>query len=1717
MPLSKPRLHVGSKSRHVLTLGILAAWASGVVLASDRIVDDPPAEAERVSYSRDVLPILRVECQGCHQPAKAGGGYAMSTRERLLQGGETGVEAIVPGHPEESYLLDQITPDDSGKVLMPKGKPALSDDQLALIERWIAEGAEVDSSGAERPVYDAENLPEYSRPPVVSSLAFSPDGSLLAVSGFHEVLLWKADGSELIGRLIGLSDRVEALAFSPDGSRLAVAAGRPSEQGEIQLWDVAKQSLDLSIPVTYDTIYGVSWSPDGTLVAVGCSDKSARAFDAKTGVQTLFMGSHDDWALDTVFSTDGSHLISVGRDGAAKLTEVATERFVDNITSITPGALKGGIAAVARHPERDEIVIGGADGVPKVYRVFRLVNRVIGDDSNIIRVLDPMLGRVHAIDVSPDGSLIAAGSGLDATGEVRVWAYDFDTTLPDEIKAIMAKVASTRSKEEADKLEAYTKQGVHQVSKLDLPGSIIYAVAFRPDGEELAVSGGDGVVRLVDPRSGSIVREFVAAPVSAEARSAIAAIPPLKDRPQEPIPTETPLPGSEVVALTVEPKAIELRGPFDYSQVLVTARLASGETIDVTRMVDPTFSTPTEVARLTRSGLLTPVADGQAVVGFHLGDQSVDLPVSISRMNESVAVDFVQDVAPALSKLGCNAGTCHGAAAGKNGFKLSLRGYDPIFDVRALSDDHASRRVNVASPSDSLMLRKPTGAAPHAGGVVMNPGEPSYEIIRRWIADGAPLDRSSARVAKIELTPSDPVVQAIGARQQVRVIATYTDGASRDVTRDAFVESGNTEVATASKSGLMTAIRRGEAPILARYEGAYAATTLTVMGDRDGFAWDQPPAWNRIDDLVAAKWERLKIAPSGLCTDEEFLRRAYLDLTGLPPTADEVRAFLADGRDTQVKRSELVDRLIGSEPFVDYWTNKWADLLQVNRKFLGVEGASAFRAWIRGEVEANRPYDEFVREIIAASGSNRDHPAASYYKVLREPDLVMENTTQLFLGIRFNCNKCHDHPFERWTQDQYYETTAYFARLGLRADPAAEGKTIGGTAVEEPKPLYEEIYDKPVGETVHIRTSEEVAPEFPFSCDYPSEGTDTRREELAAWLTSADNPYFARSYVNRLWGYMLGVGIIEPLDDIRAGNPATNPELLDYLTEEFVRHDFDPRHVMRLIGKSRTYGLSVSTNEWNEDDHANFSHANARRLPAEVLYDAVHRVVGSESDIPGVPPGTRAAALPDSGVELPSGFLDTFGRPARESSCECERSDGLQLGPVMALVSGPTLADAIADPKNELTKLVGSETDDDRLIGELFVRILNRAATEAELAACRASFEAVAETHRRLSEALGEAEVAFALDRPRLERGRAAVLDSAREALASYEADDAPKVAAEAEAKRTAAIAEAEKSLADYDAGPFAEKVAKWEAEQSTAVRWVALAPKSVEATTEATYEVLPDSSIFATGKPKKGTVTITAEVDLPTITGLRLEALPDDRLPSKGPGMASDGNFVLNEFVATVAPKADPAAAVPVKWVNPLADFSQSTFGVEEAVDGNTTVDSNGWAVSPATGVVHWATFEPEAPLDTSGGVVLTITIHHIFNDDWALGRFRLSATSLAKPIGLGLAEPLREILAVVPEIRTLEQRETLLNYHRALDADRGAKAAAIAAAKAPIPADPKLVEFKAAVTEAEKPIVPPARLVRLRADLEQSVQQAIAGRLTATQDIAWALINSPAFLFNH
>ena len=1670
------------------------------------------AEVKPVSYYKDIRPIFQANCQGCHQPAKDKGGYVMTDFKRLLAGGDSKKTAIVPKDAAKSHLLAMLQPGKDGKVEMPKGKEPLHATEIAIITRWISEGSTDDSPAATKQVYDAAHPPVYTLPPTITALDYSPDGALLAVAGFNEVLLHKADGSGLVARLVGISERIESIRFSPDGKRLAVTGGRPARMGEVQVWDMEKQTLLLSHAVSYDTVYGVCWSPDGNTIAFGCGDNSVRAIDAKTGKQIFFQGAHNDWVLGTAFDVKGEHLVSIGRDMTAKLTHFASARFIDNITSITPGALKGGIGAIDAHPDRNTILVGGSDGAPQVFRIFRQTARQIGDNANLIRKYTDMPGRVCDVRYRKDGKAFAAASALDGKGQVVIWAVDAAVAVPADVQKLYAKPAAQRTPQEENVLDKFESDNMKQVAKVDVAESGIYALAFTPDGKTLAAAGSDGHVRLHNATDGAVIKKYMpvtlSKPVVGVADQSVASLT------TDELKLETLPKDFVVAALEIFPKEIELRDRTEHVQMLVTAKSSSGEAVDVTRMVKMTVSGG--VADASLRGWLTALKDGDGKIDITFAGKTATATVRVTGFGKPFTVDYVRDVMPTLSKAGCNAGTCHGAKDGRRGFKLSLRGYDPIYDVRALTDELSARRVNVASPEDSLMLLKSTGSVPHEGGQAIRPGSEAYRIVYQWIASGAKLDLSTVRVAGIELFPINPVVQQIGGRQQMRVLATYADGRKRDVTAESFIESGNMDITTSDKGALVTVLRRGEAAVLARYEGAYAATTITAMGDRTGFVWQTPPTWGRIDELVAAKWQRMKIQPSDLCTDAEFFRRVNLDLTGLPPTADQVRLFIADTRDTRVKRDEVIDKLVGSDPFVDHWSNKWADLLQVNRKFLGTEGSVAFRDWIRNEVKTNTPYNEFAYKILTATGSNKENPAAAYYKILRAPDAIMENTTHLWLATRFNCNKCHDHPFERWTQDQYYQTAAYFARVGLKKDEASGARNIEGTAVEGGKPLFEIVEDLAQGEIKHDRTGAVAAPTFPYPAQSAAKADASRRTQMASWVTSPDNRYFARSYVNRLWGYLLGVGIIEPLDDIRAGNPASNPELLDTLTQEFITSKFNVQQLIKLICKSRAYQLSVASNKWNADDTINYSHATPRRLPAEVLFDTIYFATGTQSKIPGVPPGTRAAALPDAGVALADGFLGNLGRPARESACECERVNDLQLGPVMALVTGPTVDMAITDSDNAISKLVKSQPDDKRLIEELYLRILNRPATEKEIATGLGLMNDIEGNNQVVQKELTQFEADLKPVTAKREAQRDTDIKEAQTSLTAYQKQIEPREK-ELDRQQQERVAAADKAHKAYEV-TILGKFQEWQTKGGNQTPWTRLAIKELKSTAGAKLEADANGTIFASGTRGKDTYTITAETDLKKITGLRLEALTDSRLPKNGPGRADDGNFVLSEVDIEWAPKTKPADKRRMSLENGRADFSQASYDVKTAIDGQAPGANNGWAISPEIGKDHLASFEFKDKAEDDGGIILFIRMRQVFDSgEHALGKFRLGATDANKPVSFGHPKNIAELFAIAPDKRDDKQKQALMEYYRGQDGELQKFAKALADAKQPRPIDPELKDLQYKLARAQLPLAVDPRLVEFKRASDLSAKQLLNKRLYGAQDIAWALINNPAFLFNH
>ncbi|HVV99848.1 MAG TPA: DUF1549 and DUF1553 domain-containing protein [Planctomycetaceae bacterium] len=677
-------------------------------------------------------------------------------------------------------------------------------------------------------------------------------------------------------------------------------------------------------------------------------------------------------------------------------------------------------------------------------------------------------------------------------------------------------------------------------------------------------------------------------------------------------------------------------------------------------------------------------------------------------------ISFRNDVLPVLSKAGCNMGLCHGNQNGKGGFKLSLRGEDPEWDYAALTRDLSNRRTNSIDPDASLALMKPLMQVPHEGGRRFAADSLEHRILREWIAQGARSDLERApRLAALDVEPLAAVLVEPAEGVQLRARARFGDGSSRDVTSLAVYEPVE-PIVIVDHEGRVSRAGFGETTVVVRFLEQQIPVRIAFVAARPDFVWNAPAPANFIDEAVFAKLKELRIAPAPLCSDTEFLRRATLDLLGRIPTADEARRFAAD--DSAEKRPRLIEQLLQRPEFADVWALKWADLLRNEEKTLDTKGVEAFQAWIRHCIASNKPMDAFARELIASRGSTYSSPAANYYRAMREPLMRAESTAQLFLGVRLQCAKCHNHPFDRWTQNDYYSWANLFARVDYKIlDNNRRDKNDGHEFDGE-----QIVFMANKGEVPHPRTGEALPPRFLADGSTPLSANADRLEALAEWVGNARNEQFARTQANRIWYQLMGRGVVEPIDDFRATNPPSNPALLDALTHEFVRSGFDLQALIRLIMNSRTYQLSSSANESNRSDESHFSHAAVRRLSSEQLLDSLSSALAVPVEFTDFPLGTRAAELPGVKTQvmrvrektLGDQFLIAFGKPARLQTCECERSNETTLSQTFQLLSGPLIQELLAASKNRIAQLM--EKPNDEAVAELFWSMLSRAPTTAE-------------------------------------------------------------------------------------------------------------------------------------------------------------------------------------------------------------------------------------------------------------------------------------------------------------------------------------------------------------------------------------------------------------------
>jgi hypothetical protein len=758
--------------------------------------------------------------------------------------------------------------------------------------------------------------------------------------------------------------------------------------------------------------------------------------------------------------------------------------------------------------------------------------------------------------------------------------------------------------------------------------------------------------------------------------------------------------------IDVYPPKVVLGSKRAECQLVVTGHFAGGETRDLTR--DATFAPSAPVVEV-RDGVARPRKDGRAEIEVAVGGHTVKVPVEVSGQADPDPVRFRTEVLAALTKHGCNGGSCHGSPQGKGGFSLSLFGYDALIDAESIVRGGLNRRVDAFTPADSLMLKKPLMRVPHLGGKKLNKSDPGYRVLLDWIAAGAKTD-DDKRAACVQLTVSPGprrVLRSPYLSQQLSVLATFADGTSRDVTALATYEVSHKDVLSVSDNGLVTGLKRGQGAVSVRYLSHLESVHFTATEAVEGFVWNDPPEANVIDAHVHAKLKQLCVLPSGTCDDATFLRRVSLDLTGLLPTAEKAKGFGADP--AADKRARVIDELLASEEFARYWALRTADLMRVNAKTLPDGRAELFADWLVDGYRTNRPFDKAVTELLTATGDAGKVPAANYFLAIPNLEDLSETTAQLFLGSRVNCAKCHNHPFENWTQEDYFRIAAVFARV------KRSGKAV--TVADS-------------GETTHPTSGQTLAP---FG-DAVTDPKADRRAAFARWLTRPGNPFFARVEVNRMWFGLFGRGIVHPVDDFRSSNPPAIPELLDALAREFERSGYDRKHVIRLMCNSLTYQRSTATNPFNESDDALFSHYPIRRLSAEQLQDAIGYATGSLAPPSDLAPliakaEKELAAAPDDKEKKAalrrlrdrtgyatqrltpeqSSFLMAFGQPKRESPCACERVDEPTVDQALQLLNGPLVAGRVNGSADKFAKRT-----DDELIERLWYGALARAPSDKE-------------------------------------------------------------------------------------------------------------------------------------------------------------------------------------------------------------------------------------------------------------------------------------------------------------------------------------------------------------------------------------------------------------------
>lgn len=1252
----------------------------------------------------EALRIVKNDCSGCHNPEKKRGGLILTSRESWLRGGENG-PVVVPGKPDESRFLRLLSVD-ADPHMPPKGQ--LNPDQISALSQWVRDGLTWNSNAfSESPKLEPvslTHLPSGYQPSL--SLAFSPDGARLAVGrgGWVDLysvtatnatwfrsleahadavqsLAWSPDGRRLVSggfrRLVlwnaeswnrerewtnGLMGRLSRVRFNRDGSKLVVADSVPAQPSYLRLVSLSGEaSIDSWVAHT-DAIGDLDLSADGRWAVTGGGDRLVKVWELETRKEVARLEGHLSQVLGVAFNSNATQVVSGGADKELKVWDVATREKL-----IALGQHSTAISTVAWPQESGSLFAAREDGEVLRYHSLQTHNgeqsSASGQEARVGSASDEVL----AMEVSPDRKTVWVTS---EDGGIRGWTIE-GKTIP-----------------------------------IILPQrSAVPAFATLPPSRPVT-----SMAAISTPSKNSTAKKK---PASAGTEPRL----------------QSPASSSATVSIRIDPPVLELVSGAPVHGITVSALSEDGFESDVTtqarfRMVGDS------AVELGIYGSLKPLRSGHTkLVASYQGRESeaqihVRNPEVANTFNPSESpVSFVRDVLPALSKAGCNAGGCHSKPEGQNGFRLSVFSYDPKSDFREIVKEDHGRRVFPSAPDLSLFIQKPTAAIPHEGGMRIPPGSETHRLLQRWMETGMHFTLSNEPVlSALKVFPKERRYRK-GAAQRLVVQAVYSDGSMRDVTALAACLSNDKEVVKVDESGsLRIGTLTGKAVIVARYMGFVADSHVLVPADSElpDSEYASIPRFNFIDEFAFRQFQRLGLYPSDLCSDAEFLRRSKLDAIGVLPTASEVRAFLADS--SPDKRKRWVDQVLEDPAYADYWANKWADLLRPNPDRVGVKSVFTLDSWLRQSFRENKPFDQFVREILVAEGSNHREGPAVIYRDRREPAELTTMFSQLFLGTRMECAKCHHHPNEKWGQEDFYQLAAYFGPVKQKGAGLSPPISAG----------RESFYYAPGGAVRHPVTGAVMTPKPPDGDPVSADAAIDPRASLAEWLTGPSNPFFAKASVNRVWAAFFGRGLVEPVDDFRISNPCVNPELLQGLAEDFVQHRYDLKHLMRTLMTSRVYQLSSTPVPRNLADTRQFSRAYRRRLPAEVLLDAVNDATGIPDTFSAMPVGTRA--MQAWSYKIDSHFLDAFGRPNSSSDCPCERDLQLSVVQSLHLMNSKSLQSKLSNAQGRAHQLASSSLTPEEIVEELYLSTVNRLPDDAERSTAVAAFHANGATRQSATE-----------------------------------------------------------------------------------------------------------------------------------------------------------------------------------------------------------------------------------------------------------------------------------------------------------------------------------------------------------------------------------------------